>query len=217
MVWQQTAKAGLDLATRVLQKPPSFSGEDPSTFNLWRHEFVSWLSFADARYVELLQHVETNPDSPQLTETTEEVKGLAIKLHGILTSYLRGAPLHLTRVNTFERNGFAVWKQLCDQFMPASKQRSLGLAEALAAFPPLPKGKPFLESILQLENLAEQYEAASGQAYPQDLLMSTLLRSSPPDVRRHSQLTVTSRSTYTGTWQTVAKFFVGQCRFQWGL
>ena len=56
--------------------------------------------------------------------------------------------------------------------MPASKQRSLGLAQALATFPPLPKNKPFLESILQLENLAEQYQAASGQEYPQDLLMS---------------------------------------------
>ena len=200
------AKSGLDLATRVLQKPPSFSGEDPSGFNLWRHQFMSWLSFADARYVELLNHVETSAETPHLVDATEEVKDLGIKLHGILTSYLRGAPLHLTRVNTHERNGFQVWKQLCEQFMPASKQRSLGLAQALATFPPLPKNKPFLESILQLENLAEQYQAASGQEYPQDLLMSTLLRSSPSEVRRHLQLTVTSRSTYMDVREALLSF-----------
>ena len=74
------AKSGLDLATRALQKPPSFSSEDLSGFNLWRHQFMSWLSFADARYVELLNRVETSAETPHLVDATEEVKDLGIKL-----------------------------------------------------------------------------------------------------------------------------------------
>ena len=53
-----------------------------------------------------------------------------------------------------------------------------------------------MECILALEEVVHQYNQVTGEEYPKSLLMGTLIRCSPPNLRQHLQLTLQDSSTY---------------------
>ena len=189
---RSSTTGGLESATKVLAKPPVFSGDD--SYASWHHVFTSWLSYAEPQFAELLKVAERSADGLEMSDMNDVTKELSVRLHAILTSYLRGSPLQLTRLG--DRNGFKVWRDLFQVFMPSTRQRSLGLAQTLATYPAFPANKPMLESIINFERIAEEYEVASGAKYPDDLMLATLIRAAPADIRKHLQLTITGHTTY---------------------
>ena len=140
---------------------------------------------------------------PALSTFDEGQKELAHKLYAVLTNYLRGRCSHIIKAFAKSRDGFAIWYQLMKEFEPTSRQRSLALAQALAAYPSFSKDKSCLESIL-----VQQFEESSSTTYPDELKVATLMRCCNAKLREFLQLNIKDASTY--------QFFSLHCRASTG-
>ena len=88
---------------------------------------------------------------------TDEARALSVRLYAVLTSYLRGSALQLSRSMSSSKNGLQLWKVLVNQYAPATKQRSLAISQAIATYPGFTRDKTFAESIAGLEQLVNEY------------------------------------------------------------
>ena len=159
---------GLESATKILKSPDTFTGDDPLLFSSWNLQFESWLSFGDARSTDLLMKTEQGSE-PDHTVYTPEQTALANKFFAVLSSYLRGRCMQLVRANQQHKDGFKLWFQMCRAFLPATRQRSLAIAQTLGQYPNFNNKISMLENILQYEQLVNQYEQTSKETYPENI------------------------------------------------
>ena len=138
-----------------------------------------------------------------MEDFSQEGKQLSRKLYRILTSYLKGPALSITRSIRQSENGFLVWQRLNAEYRPLSRQRGMALAQVLATYPAFLKDKSVMECILASEEVVHQYNQVTGEEYPKSLLMGTLIRCSPPNLRQHLQLTLQDSSTYKSVKETM--------------
>ena len=101
------------------------------------------------------------------------------------------------------------------EFIPATRQRSLALAQALSQFPAFKEKSSMLEGVLQYENLVQQYETASGQTYPGDLKSATLIRCVAARLREHLQLSLNDVSTYADVREALLAYERVSKSFPW--
>ena len=195
----------LESASRILKNPDYFGSGDctEAQFGLWKHQFSNWLTFGDARFRTLLETAEGQSRESTMEDFTAEGKALSRKLYRILTSYLKGPALSITRAVRQTENGFLVWQRLNAEYRPLSRQRGMALAQVLATSPAFPKDKSVMECVLALEEVVHQYNQVTGEEYPKSLLMGTLIRCSPPHLRQHLQLTLQDSSTYKSVKETM--------------
>ena len=195
----------LESASRILKNPDYFGKEDctEAQFGLWKHQFANWLTFGDDRFRTLLETAESQSRESTMEDFTPEGKALSRKLYRILTSYLKGPALSITRAVRQTENGFLVSQRLNAEYRPLSRQRGMALAQVLATYPAFPKDKSVMECILALEEVVHQYNQVTGEEYPKSLLMGTLIRCSPPNLRQHLQLTLQDSSTYKSVKETM--------------
>ena len=132
------AQAGLSMASRLLKNPDCFAGDDPHSFAAWKFGFCSWLSFGDPR-----SQVSTWTWS---SRTTQAERGHQTLLSWRTRSFSQTLPhsyLPTSEADVlvwFEvwgknKNGFWLWRALVTEYNPASRQRSLAVAQALASYP----------------------------------------------------------------------------------
>ena len=53
-----TTAKGLESAARILKSPEQFDPTSETTWNMWRHSFLNWLSYADGRFLASIQDIE---------------------------------------------------------------------------------------------------------------------------------------------------------------
>ena len=196
----------LESASRILKNPDYFGGGSDvseASFALWKHQFSNWLTFGDDRFRTLLEAAETQTAEANMEDFSADGKQLSRKLYRVLTSYLKGPALAITRSIRQSENGFLVWQRLNAEYRPMSRQRGMALAQVLATYPAFPKDKSVMECILALEEVVHQYNQVTGEEYPKSLLMGTLIRCSPPNLRQHLQLTLQDSSTYKSVKETM--------------
>ena len=73
-------------------------------------------------------------ESVEMDQFTDAIKTQSQRLYSILTSYLRGSALQVSRSLAADRNGFKLWKTLINQHAPNTKQRALALSQAISSF-----------------------------------------------------------------------------------
>ena len=203
---RSASSTGLETATKILKAPDTYNGEDPIQFNSWKMRFESWWCFGDDRYTSLLSRIEGQTKEPDTQTYGADQENMARKFFAVLSSYLRGKCLHLVRANQEDNDGFKLRYQLCKEYLPSTRQRSLALAQALSQFPNFNPKVSLLESILQFEQLCTQYEAASKQTYPSDLKSATLIRCAPTKLKEHLQLSLTDRSSYADVREAILAY-----------
>ena len=199
-----SSSEGLSSASRILKAPDTFNGEDPMLFQQWKHQFTSWLSFGDGRYTEALTNVEGRTVPPPDSSYSETERELSQRLYAVLTSYLRGKCAHMVRSCAKAKDGFRLWHELNQEFVPSTRQRSLALAQALGAFPAFKNSA--LEGVLNFEQLVAQYEEASGSTYPDELKAATLIRCCQPKRREQIQLAISDTTTYKDIREKVVAY-----------
>ena len=97
----------LESAARILKTPDFFDATDSSAWVSWRHSFMNWLGYADSRFLESLRDIEKLAPSEEVetADWSQSDWDLAHKLYAVLTSYLRGSALQLSRSGAEDRNG----------------------------------------------------------------------------------------------------------------
>ena len=99
---------GLQAASKVLKNPDTYSGEDAMGFASWRFQFMSWLTYGDSRFVQILEAIEARDSMPTMANYNEGEEEMAHNLYAVLTSYLRGRCAHLAKAHSKTRDGLAV-------------------------------------------------------------------------------------------------------------
>ena len=134
---------------------------------------------------------------PAVAGESEEVQQRCKQLYSILTGLLRGKPLRLLR-QVSERNGFEVWRQLVQLYLPKTKSRAISLLSAIMNIPSFTtKDRTLLDQILGLERLRSEYVRASGTDLDDNIRLSVLVRALPKGVQQHIQLQMNESYTYT--------------------
>ena len=196
--------SGMESAATVLKNPDVFNGEDAASFMGWKLNFETWMSYGDERFNDLLGKIEKMDRAPSYAAYDGEQKSMANKFFAILSSYLRGRTNALVRsVANGDKDGFKLWYDLCREYLPNSKQRTLSLAQTLAQYPQFSNKIGMLEQILNFEQLVGQYESSSGNTYPGDLKAATILRCSPQRIREYLQLSLKEDSSYADIREAV--------------
>ena len=121
---------------------------------------------------------------------------MAHKLYVVLTSYLKGPALQLSRLLGESKNGLRLWQLLTNQYSPKTRQRSLAISQAITSFPCFSDTKSLAESIASLEQLVRVFEVVNNKEFDKDILLGVLLRCSPAIIRQHLTLTMSSSTTY---------------------
>ena len=184
---------------KIIQKPdlwrPASMEEEMTTWPEWSFLFRAYIEFHVPAYSADLDHVEGDLTSQlDFNDYSTVAQERSQKLYTILCSYVKGRPLRIVRSAPL-RDGFRAWQLLCKEYQPATRNRSLAIAQAILAFPAFERGR-HLDGLLNLERLIEDFERISNTKYPDELKISTLLHVLLNHLRQHLQLNMSESTTY---------------------
>ena len=192
--------SGFSDANKILNRPETFGSlsheADLAAWQDWMHSFKNWLTFADPEYEKLLQIEDQNLDTViDVSKEGEDVKVRGAKLYAVLPSLLKHKPRTLLK-QVEDRNGLEVWRQLQNTYAPKTRARSLAILNALTSAPNFTKDKTLQEQVLALERISAEYTRVSGRSVGDDIMLGTLVRCLPHNIRSHVQLVMTEKSSY---------------------
>ena len=109
--------------TRIVTKPGKL-GDDKSQWMEWKFDFENFLSLIDPVYVDELRQASAERELVNDSLTTP-TRRRSVQLYAILCSLTQGkAKMMLMRLSA-NRNGFEGWRQLVQEYEPASDSRRL--------------------------------------------------------------------------------------------
>ena len=147
-------------ASRTLVKPDGWWMKSNPPWPKWSFLFKSYLAFIEEGFVNDLERVEKDLEQDlKLTEYKEEVQKRAKKLYAYLVSFVRSVT---------DTDGFRAWQGLCRELQPKTRQRELGIIQAVVAFPQFEKGK-ILGGIMKYEKLVGECERLAGSSLDENL------------------------------------------------
>lgn len=110
-----------------------------------------------------------------LTVMTESEKKRSVFLYGLLASLLKHRPL-LVLKQVSGCNGYEALRQLMESCEPVSRNRAMGLLNAMLAWPQFNTKTWFLAQILKLETAFAEYNK-TGSTISEEIKSAVLLRS----------------------------------------
>ena len=187
-------------ASKVIRMPDPFgsaeSDTDLSKWNEFNMSFRAWITYAETSFETDLNAAEAKGDVVfEFATLTDTQKQRSNQLYSILTGLLKHRPLIVLR-GVSERNGLEVWRQLSQIYTPRNKSRSLAILTTLMQYPPFTKDKTLREQVATLDRLAQEYPRVAGKEPSDDILLGTLMRMLPSQIRAHLQVQLKEDSTY---------------------
>ena len=200
--YESTLSKALEGAVKMLGRPPSFGGGKTEVYDFmdFKEQLYNVLAYAEPKFTDAFKNLERFGDDEHLPERfeSEEHQAMSTKLYSLLSSWLTGTTKQHARDPTIasSRNGFALWKSLLRIYQPSTRSRSLALMQAIHSYPDFSPGVSSIAQISKLEELVKDCERCSGQSYPREILLSTLLRCMPSPLKEHIHLQLTDHTTY---------------------
>ena len=114
--------------TKYVKAPDLFNPktleEEGAQWGDWSFHFRNFMTIQDSGYRQDFEKCESASSFVSFANYAADVKERALRLYSVLASYLRGRPQKLLRANK-KGDGYAVWRQLCDELQPRSRPRAL--------------------------------------------------------------------------------------------
>ena len=164
--------------------------------------FTNWLIIQEPSYKPELDSAEREANTILLEHLATGVQQRALRLYSLLVSYITGRSARLLQ-SVRDGNGYEAWRRLHEVLSPNTRQRSLALLQAICQ---LNACKRPIDTLTQLEHLAQEYERVAGREVPEDILISTLVRTSPPNVRTYLSLQLTPLVTFNQLKELLTSF-----------
>ena len=196
-------------ASKVVKMPESLGFENQDADHSKWTEFVvgfkAWLTFAEPQFDAGLRDAEAASDPLDINVMSAEEAARSKRLFSVLSGLLRHRPLVILNSVT-DRNGYEVWRLLTSVFAPKTKARGLAILSTLMQYPSFTKDRTLREQISALERLAQEYQLVAKKEVQDDLMLGTLIRALPANIRNQVQLQITETSTYCDVKDRVLAF-----------
>ena len=82
----------------------------------------------------------------------------------------------------------------------------MSILSAIMAYPSFNKEKSMVEQVANLERLSDEYRRAAGKELSEDVLLTTLVKSLPSQLRQHVQLSMTESSTFRDVKEKIVAY-----------
>ena len=190
--------------TKFLPKPKNFDGR-ATEWPDFKFHLSNWMGAMDYRYVEFMEHAAVASPAPGSAEINDGAAGdtpqselrrrLSVNLCMIVASLVSGKILRsIQRLRS--KNGFEAWRQLREEFEPASGNRQLMLLQSLLT-PDLSGDLEAFEakwSTWELE--VENYVRTTNKDFTDDLKLAVVSKGAPAEVRAYLHFASDQFDTY---------------------
>eukprot|EP00435_Cladocopium_sp_Y103_P017353 s850_g4.t1 len=195
---------------KLLPKPGAFEPKDyDQEVAMWREWWWTvnqYLCTLDNKYEAEVKYIETHTSvyqDPGLMN--EEEKKRSMFLYGLLASLLRGRLLTVLR-GVPDNNGYEALRQLVMQCQPTSRNRSLGILNALMSWKEFDMKGALLSQIVRLEDAFREYDKISMQPLASEVRFAILLRCISGQLRMHINVSLKEDASYDALREMVLQY-----------
>ena len=186
--------------SKWVKSPESFKPEtraqELQMWDEWKFSFTHYVKAVDPEMGRLIDQVSANPkDDYELGPMEEPTRNMAVRLYGMLVTYIRGRPLQLIR-HLSDSNGFKAWNILSKEMEPSTRQRSLALLTQLSRVT-FAQDRSITEQLPAYDALVREYERVSGTRFPDDSKIAAIMLALPVALRTQIQMIIDETTTYT--------------------
>ena len=195
---------GMIKALKVDIWKPVSREEELRTWREWYFQLCTWLIAHDGDYENELNAI--NVDTPiDHIDLDSETIVRSQKLYGVLCSVLKNRPLLLIRGLEKERGGYEALRILKKEMEPRERARSLAIVKQLASWQ-FKDNVGLHEQLIAYEEALRSYEASSGNKFPEDLMVATVVTGLKEPLRSQVQLRMTSSTQYNDIREWILQY-----------
>ena len=162
-----------------IRKWPRFSGKD-SEWEEWA--FATHAAITDLGWGDLLDGARAMQDPIDIVDLNPEFTQLSRNMFSLLAQSTRGKAQTLARLQA-DGNGFEVWRLLWREYRPTGAEPAHAQLSAIIQprwwFSADHRGRPFMDILLDWEQLVAAYELASGEVISNNTKCATVLGWAP--------------------------------------
>ena len=183
---------------------PQSREEELRTWREWYFGFTNYVAGHDPLYEAELREMDVDKEQDHRL-MTDDMVARSQRIFSLLCSLLKGRPLLLVRSCEETKAGYEAVRILRNSMEPREKSRSLALMRQLAAWRFDEKGGMH-EQLVRYEEALKAYEVSSGQAFPEDLVLATVVGGLKEPLRSQVQLKMTSATKYVDVRSWVLQY-----------
>ena len=208
---QSEEKAGRDTDWfKLLPKPgpfePKTREQEVSRWRDWWWTVHQYLCTLDNNYETDIKQIESKLAMQQdLRLMDEPEKKRAVFLYGLLASLLRGRLLSILK-SINDSNGYEALRLLMVQCQPSSRNRSLGILNALMSWGAFDMKASLLSQITKLEDGFKEYNKISQQAIGEEMKFAILLRCVTGQLKMHLNVSLKEDSSYEALREMILQY-----------
>ena len=184
---------------------------DPRAFEDWKFDVENFMCVVHPSFGEEMELATSTAlgDGEELGhgEAGSPLRKRSALLYGVLAGLTTGRAKLMVKTLRSSKNGYQVWRQLCDDYMPKSSQ-GLKLAMALE----LSHGKEFeptadfQSALLKWEEKIRQYEQL-GSAFDSTLKKAIILKFAPEPLGNHMRVTPGATDSYESMRSSIESYY----------
>lgn len=178
--------------------------EPSSWWRDWVWSLEQRLGSLDAEYPVEIDNIRKNLSHAQDLTVMTESERKSVFLYGLLASLLKHRPL-LVLKQVSGCNGYEALRQLMESCEPVSRNRAMGLLNAMLAWPQFNTKTSFLAQILKLETAFAEYNK-TGSTISEEIKSAVLLGSVTGTLKTWLQLRVTDATSYQELRDSILSF-----------
>ncbi len=168
---------GLIDTSEILGEPSVFAGE-PAAWRVWRFAFETWWACLDSSAEAILKHAVGFASVIDPATSTPDVQELGRALYLILVQALKGRPLDLLK-SMAKSNGFEAQRIRAAEYEPKTKNKALGLLQAIMRPTFGATMTQFMSDLVKWENETRDYHTLSSDIFDDDLMVALVMERAP--------------------------------------
>ena len=196
---------------RLLPRPSVFDPDsreaELAQWREWSWSVEQYLASMDPEFAVDLARIRKNSNAEvDMSIMDESEKKRCTFLYGLYASLLRQRPLMMLK-KIEGSNGFEAFRQLVLSMEPVSRNRSLGILNAIMSWPQFSmKGGSVVAQLLKLEAAFREYERTTGEALQEELRFAVVFRCVTGQLKTWLQLQVQDGTSYADLREHIVRY-----------
>ena len=196
---------------RLLPRPSVFDPDSRETelaqWREWSWSVEQYLASMDPEFAVDLARIRKNSNAEvDMSIMDDSERKRCTFLYGLYASLLRQRPLMMLK-KIEGSNGFEAFRLLVLSMEPVSRNRSLGILNAIMSWPQFSmKGGSVVAQLLKLEAAFREYERTTGEALQEELRFAVVFRCVTGQLKTWLQLQVQDGTSYADLREHIVRY-----------